>query len=46
LVGPDAQNLDPTGTMPFIALDILKSVGLGQAPVLHAYAQDAEAVFG
>jgi len=44
LVGRDSHNLDRTGTMPFMALELLKSVGPGQAPVLHTYAHDAEAV--
>jgi serine/threonine protein kinase len=44
LAGRDSHNLDRTGTMPFMALELLKSVGRGQAPILHAYAHDAEAV--
>jgi len=44
LVGHDSHNLDRTGTMPFMALELLESVGPGNAPVLHAYAHDAEAV--
>jgi len=44
LAGCDSHNLDRTGTMPFMALELLESVGPGQAPVLHTYAHDAEAV--
>ena len=44
LVGRDSHNLDPTGTMPFMALELLNSVRLGQAPAPHTYAHDAEAV--
>jgi serine/threonine protein kinase len=44
LVGRGSCNLDRTGTMPFMALELLNSVRQGQAPVLHAYAHDAEAV--
>jgi hypothetical protein len=44
LVGRDSHNLDRTGTMPFMALELLESVAPGKAPVLHTYAHDAEAV--
>ena len=44
LVGRDSHNLDRTGTMPFMALELLGSVEPGQSAVLHTYAHDAEAV--
>jgi len=44
LADRDSHNLDRTGTMPFMALELLHSVAPGHAPVLHAYAHDAEAV--
>jgi serine/threonine protein kinase len=44
LVGRDSHNLDRTGTMPFMALELLNSVAPGQTPVLHVYAHDGEAV--
>ena len=44
LADRDSHNLDRTGTIPFMALDLLESVVPGRAPVLHAYAHDAEAV--
>ena len=44
LVGHDSRNLDRTGTMPFMALELLGSVAQEQTPVLHVYAHDGEAV--
>jgi hypothetical protein len=44
LEGRDSHNLDRTGTMPFMALELLESVAPGQPPILHTYAHDAEAV--
>ena len=44
LDGRDSQNLDRTGTMPFMALELLGSVGSGEPLVPHVYAHDGEAV--
>ena len=44
LEGRDSQNLDRTGTMPFMALELLRSVGPGRPTVPHAYEHDGEAV--
>jgi hypothetical protein len=44
LAGRDPHNLDRTGAMPFMALELLQSGGVRRAPVLHTYAHDAEAV--
>ena len=46
LEGRELHNLDRTGTMPFMALELLNSMAPGQTPVLHAYTHDAEAVSG
>jgi len=43
LAGREPANLDRTGTMPFMALDLLDSVVL-KAPIVHTYEHDAEAV--
>jgi len=39
----ESENLDRTGTMPFMALELLDSVAR-KAPIIHAYEHDAEAV--
>jgi serine/threonine protein kinase len=44
LAGRDPHNLDRIGTMPFMAVELLRSGGVRRAPVLHTYAHDAEAV--
>jgi serine/threonine protein kinase len=44
LVGHETHNHDRTGSMPFMALELLESVAPGKAPVHHTYAHDAEAV--
>ena len=44
LVGRESHNLNRTGTMPFMALELLGSVRSGGPPVIHVYAHDGEAV--
>jgi serine/threonine protein kinase len=44
LVGRDSHNLDRTGTLPFMALELLRSMAKAQTPVVHVYAHDGEAV--
>jgi len=44
LVDRDSHNLDRTGTVPFMALELLQSVRTGLDPVVHTFAHDAEAV--
>jgi len=43
LAGREPANLDRTGTMPFMALELLHSV-VRKAPITHTYDHDAEAV--
>jgi len=43
LADRESGNLDRTGTMPFMALDLLHSVAR-KAPIVHTYEHDAEAM--
>ena len=44
LATDDSCNLDRTGILPFMALELLQSVVPGGTPVFHTYAHDGEAV--